>query len=85
MLIAVPKHWFSWDFTVMEGSKAVADIDISWWREKGVLTVQGIDYQVYRERVMRSAFIFESFGSIIARAEKPSTFHRSFIINYRDK
>jgi len=34
---------------------------------------------------MCGAFILESSGSIMARAEKPSAFRRSFIIDYRDK
>jgi hypothetical protein len=80
MLTAVPKQWFSWDFTVTEGSQAVADIDISWWREKGVLTVDGVDYRVYREGMMSGDFILESAGSVLARAQKPSAFYRSFEI-----
>ena len=42
MLRVVPKRWFSWDFTVMDESNTVADIDMSWWREKGVLAVEGV-------------------------------------------
>jgi hypothetical protein len=80
MLTAVPKRWFSWDFMVAEDSHAVADIDISWWREKGVLTVKGVDYHVYREGMMSGDFILESAGSVLARAQKPSAFHRSFEI-----
>ncbi len=30
MLNAIPKSWFSWDFTVLEGSQPVADIAVSW-------------------------------------------------------
>ncbi len=82
MLTAIPKHWLSWDFTVMKGSQAVAEIDISWWREKGVLTVQDVDYRVYREGMMSGDFILESAGSVLARAEKPSAFHRSFIVDH---
>ena len=82
MLTAVPRHWFSWDFTVTERSQAIAELDISWWREKGVLTVQGVDYRVYREGVMSGDFILESAGSVLARANKPSAFHRSFAIDH---
>ncbi len=82
MLKAIPNHWFSWDFTVMEGSQSVADIDVSSWREKGLLTVQGVTYEVYREGLMSGAFILESAGSVLARAEKPSAFRRSFIIEH---
>ena len=82
MLIAAPKRWFSWDFSVTEGAQTVADIDISWWREKGVLTVQGVDYRVYREGMMSGDFILESAGAVVARAEKPSVFYRSFQITH---
>ena len=85
MLTAAPKQWFSWDFTVAEGPQTVADIEISRWREKGVLTVQGVDYRVYREGMMSGDFILESAGSVLARAQKPSAFHRSFEIKHEGR
>lgn len=85
MLTATPKKWFSWDFTVTEGDRAIADIDISWWREQGVLTVQGVGYRVYREGMMRGDFILEAAGSVVARAQKPSAFRRSFIVGHEGK
>ena len=78
MLEVIPKSWFSWDFIVTDGASPVAEIDVSWWREKGVLTVRGSTYDVYREGLMSGAFLLESDGSILARAEKPSAFRRSF-------
>jgi len=85
MLTVIPKSWFSWDFTVLEGSRAVADIDVSWWREKGILTVDGINYKVYREGLMSGTFILELDGVVIACAEKPKGFHRAFLIEYAGK
>jgi hypothetical protein len=82
MLTAIPKHWFTWDFTVHEGSQAIAEIDVSWWREKGTLTIQGQDYRVYREGVMSGYFVLESAGSVLARAEKPSAFRRTFLVEH---
>ncbi len=84
MLKAIPKRWFSWDFTIIEGSQQVADIDVSWWRERGLLTVHGIDYMVYREGLM-GAFILELDGTVLARTEKPSAFHRTFLIEHENK
>ena len=84
MLIAIPKRWFSWDFDVNDGAQTVAEIDVSRWREKGVLRVQGADYRVYREGLMSGDFILESAGSVLARAEKPSALRRAFIIKYAD-
>ncbi len=85
MLTVIPKSWFSWDFSVIERSRAVAEIDVSWWREKGVLTVDGIDYMVYREGLMSGAFILELEGAVLAHAKKPNAFRRAFIIEYAGK
>ena len=85
MLRAVPKRWFSWDFTVMQGSETLADMDLSWWREKGVLTVQGRSYRVYREGLMSGDFVLESPESVVARANKPSALRRSFLIEHAGK
>src|SRR5262245_52283506 len=86
MLKLIPKNWLTWDFIVTDGVSPIAEIDDhSWWREKGILLVQGSTYKVYQEGLMSGAFLLESSGSILARAEKPSVFHRSFDIEYEQK
>jgi hypothetical protein len=85
VLKLVPKHWFSWDFAVGDDRGIVAEIDISWWREKGVLTVQDANHPVYRERLMSGDFILESAGSILARAQKPSAFRRCFNMEHESR
>jgi hypothetical protein len=82
MLTAVPTRWFSWEFTVNEGSRSVATIDVSWWREQGTLTVGGVDHRVYREGMLSGSFILEAAGSVVARAMKPSAFRRAFVIEH---
>jgi hypothetical protein len=82
MFTATPKHWFSWDFAVAKDDHHLADIDISWWREKGSLTVDGQTYAVYRERAMSGKFILESNGTILASAEKPSSLRRRLVIEH---
>ncbi len=82
MLTAIPKNWFSWDFAVQEGEKPVAKLDLSLWREKGTLTIEGKDYRVYREGLLRGEFCLECEGKILARAEKPSAFRRSYIVSH---
>jgi hypothetical protein len=82
ILNAIPKRWFSWDFNLMDGTGQVAEIDVAWWREQGLLTVRGVPYKVYREGLASGAFILETGGSVVARAEKPSAFHRCFVIEY---
>ena len=85
MLRAVPKNWFSSNYRVLENNNEVATIDLSWWREAGTFHIKGAIYNVYRERLMSGAFIFESGGAIIARAEKPSALYRSFVVEYENK
>ncbi|HEX4964068.1 MAG TPA: hypothetical protein VF173_24800 [Thermoanaerobaculia bacterium] len=79
---AIPKFWFSWNFNVLEGSIPVADIDMSWWREKASLTIQGRPYTVYREGLMSGAFILENEEGVVARASKPSAFRDSFDVEH---
>jgi hypothetical protein len=85
MLTAVPKSWFSWDFRILDGEQTVAEIDLSIWGEKGSLTVERTSYQVHREAWMRGAFVLQANGAVLARAEKPSAFQRSFDIQHAGK
>ena len=82
MLQIVPTHWYSWDFTVTEESRPVADIATSWLREKAELTIDDATYHLYREALMSGAFVLEHAGSVLARAEKPSIFRREFVIRH---
>ena len=83
-LQVAPKNWYSWDFTVSQASTRVAAVDMSCWLEKGQLTIEGATYDVYREG-FRGPYILERSGSVIARAEKPSAFYRSYQIRYLDR
>jgi hypothetical protein len=85
ILRAIPKSWFSWDFRIMDGTRQVAEMDLSWWREQGLLTVEGVPYKVYREKLMSGAFVLEKAGSMLVRAEKPDTFWRRFLIDYEGR
>ena len=85
MLQLVPSHWFSWDFTVRQGSEILANIDVSGWSEKGVLTIQGTRFLVYREGLFCGDFVLESGDTIVARARKPSAFLNSFIVEHAGK
>jgi hypothetical protein len=85
MLRAVPKSWFSWDFDVLDGAQTVAEIELAWWAEKGRLTVQGASYEVYRKGWWGGAFVLEAGGAVLARAEKPSAFLRSYVIEHAGK
>lgn len=83
MLNAIPRNWFSWDFRILDGDRDVAEMDLSFWREKGVLSVEGVPYRVYREGPAHGAFILEDpGGQVVARAEKPNALRRSFLVDY---
>ena len=82
MLRAVPKGWFSWDFTIFDGERAIGTIDLAWVREAGELSLDGATYRVYREGLLGGAFILEKDGQVLARADKPSALTRSFTVEY---
>jgi hypothetical protein len=46
MLELVPHNVLSWDFSVLRDGFPVAEIDVSWFREKGMLTVDGVHFPV---------------------------------------
>ena|SRR5215471_921277 len=78
MLRVTPSSWFSWNFMVFEGDDQVADIRLAVLREAGELIVRDKTYRVNREGIMSGAFILRDADLELARAEKPSAFHRSF-------
>lgn len=80
-----PKSCFSWNFSVLQNGASLADIDVSWLRERGVLTAGGVDYRVYREGAMSGKFILEENGQPLASAEKPSAFRRSFTVQHGNR
>ena len=79
MLHIEPLRWFSWDFTVDRDGRQVAELDISWWRERGELLVDGAAYTVVREGLISSDFRMTApDGRVVATASKPSLFRRRF-------
>ena len=86
MLTAVPKRWFSWDFSLLDSTlQPVAELVLSSWRERGSLTVGGVSYRVYRDG-LTGPFVLEApDGSRAATAVKESVFRREFTVGYRDR
>jgi hypothetical protein len=78
MLKAVPKNWFSWKFEIFDGEVSVANLDLSRFREKGELAMQGRIFEIGREGIMSGVFLLREDGRTIASATKPSAFRRSF-------
>ena len=79
MLQIEPLRWFSWDFTVGRDGQPIAELDISWWRERGELLVDGVTYTVVREGLVSSDFRMTApDGRVVATASKPSILRRRF-------
>ncbi|NCB39515.1 MAG: hypothetical protein EOM80_12185 [Erysipelotrichia bacterium] len=82
MLTAVPKGFFSWDFTLLDADRPVAEVGLAFWPERGTLAVPGATFTVRREGLLSGAFLLESAGKVIARAQKPSVFKRRIEIEF---
>lgn len=81
----IPHSWLSWDFSVVQGSSVVAEIEIPRWRKKSVLRVSGLHYAAYREGMIGGAFILALDTTQLARAEKTNWLSRSFTIKHGEK
>lgn len=84
MLTIIPRTWYSWDFTVMDEDREVASMDLSGWREKGTLTIDGVEHRVYREGRMSGDFVLERDGRVLVRAVKPSAFSSTIVVHADD-
>ena len=84
MLKAAPISWFSWNYELSEGGQRVGTISTAWVRERAAMSVRGMTCELYRES-MWGRFLATVNGEIIASADKPSAFHRRFIIQFEDR
>ena len=82
MLTAVPTHWYTWNFHLHDGRRVLGEIEMSNWKEKATLVVNGECCQTYREGACFGTFVLECAGKIIAKANKPSAFARKFIVRH---
>ncbi len=78
MLRAEPVRLFSWDYKALRGDLCFASLDVSWFRERGELTIDHDVYDVGRERLFSGAFTLSLGGETLASARKPSAFERRF-------
>ena len=85
MLKAIPKGWFTPDFTIFQDDTPVADIALSLWSEAADLQIQGMTCKMYREGMISGPFLLETEGEVLARAYKPSALFRSFEVEHGDR
>jgi hypothetical protein len=83
MMTIIPRTWYSWDFTVVDEGRELAFMVLSGWREKGTLTIEGVEHHVYREGRMSGDFVLERNGAVLVRAAKPSAFSSSLRVRYQ--
>jgi len=82
MWSAAPKHLFSWDFIIRDANhQSVAEVRLSYWRERGAVSYAGVEHKVLRQSAL-GAFVLEKDGVVVARAEKPSAFRKTFTIEH---
>ncbi|HKE87943.1 MAG TPA: hypothetical protein VKB50_29510 [Vicinamibacterales bacterium] len=81
----VPLNWYSWNFDLLEGTRRLARLDLSSWRERGVLSVEGINHRVYREGAASGDFVVARDGLVLARATKPSAFRAQFVVSWNGR
>lgn len=68
MLKVIFKPW-SYNFCVIDGAECLAEaVDLSWWRDRGELRIQGAAYTARR---CRSSYILQSAEGVLAHAERP--------------
>lgn len=93
-LLAVPEGWFSWDFGIYgeeiqeeshSESAPLARVSLSWAKEAGELTIEGVRHRMYREGLASGDFVLEREGEQIVRADKPSSWSNRFEISYRGR
>jgi hypothetical protein len=81
----IPKSWYSWDFSVMDGGRTIAVLDLSCWRERGEVVIQEVTHRVFREGAMSGDFVIEQGGRPLASASKPSAWRHTLIVHYNGK
>ena len=82
MLIAQPKKWYSWDYSLRDAEgRHLADLGLSSWRDRGTFVLGGAEYHVRREG-LGGPFVLEHDGSARARARKTRFFGCEFEIEF---
>jgi hypothetical protein len=76
----IPERWFSWNFKVTEGAQLVADLDISSWRDRGELHVEGQSYAISRKNWLSRTITLEDGARVLATAERLRFFRHSYAL-----
>jgi hypothetical protein len=78
VLLATPQNIISWSFAVQRDGEAIADIDMSWFRERAGVSIGGQSYIFSRENMLLGTFALWQGERMLAHAQKTSVFLRAF-------
>jgi hypothetical protein len=76
------RSFLKWQFEVSEAGRKLAFIDLKAVKEGADIEISGEPFRMYREGFLRGAYVLEAFGKELVRAEKPSVFHRRFVVDF---
>lgn len=86
MLKAIPKGLFSTKYKIINGETPVGVVAMGFASESAEIEIEGQAYKAYREGFLHGAFLFRSDKTgVLASAEKPSAFERSFRVSFDDE
>jgi hypothetical protein len=85
VLRGVPDSWFSWHYTLRKDGLPVARVRLDRLREAGSIEAGGRRFRIYRKGWSGGTFFLDEDGATIARAEKPSAFSSSFVVEHAGK
>lgn len=80
MIQVVPRSLFSWNFLIKVEDTPVAELDMSSWRERGSLSVEQQDFEIYRRGLLDGTIVLEKDGEEVASASRTSLFQSSFTL-----
>lgn len=80
----MPNGIFSWGYSILQDGTAIADIDMSWVRERAEVTIAGHHFTVCRTSVLRGTFELQSGDGVLAHAQK-AAFFRAFNVGFTDR
>jgi hypothetical protein len=82
---AVPRSFFSWNFEILENSQKIADLDMSSWREKGLVQVDGANFTISKEGFINPTFTFSQDNTELATATKETMLSHGFVVDVDGK
>lgn len=85
MLLGKPKRFFSADYSLFDGDREVALLDVSSWRERATLEIDGAAYTFAGQGVFGRTFLLQRDDHTLATAEKPSAFRNRFEVEHQGR